>query len=218
MFQNPYYMQWVINENNFNIQNIKAESEYIDVFSSEWKKEINFESDFNYLLISNSPNIDITINTCWENTISKIFWIFYSSAALLTNAKLEVNLKNNNTKTEIYLLSITKENQKISVDGGINMAKWLKKLSWTLLEENLVFWNNVSIKTKPILNISSRDVQASHGARIQRIDADKMFYLSSKGISWPNAENLILDWHIDYVLSHFPSIDKDYIKSKIIQI
>lgn len=212
-------MWWIIPENDFSTQNIKDKSEYIDIFSSKWKKEIiiKSDSDLNYLIVSDSPDLIISINTNWENITSKIFWIFYSSNDVSKKAKVEVNIQNNNSKTEVYLLSITKENQNISVDGSINMAKWVKKVSWTLLEENLVFWNNVSIKTKPILNIYSNDVQASHWARIERIDAEKMFYLSSKWISSSTAENLILDWHIDYVLSHFHSIDQDFLKSKIIQ-
>ena len=207
-------MPW-IQDNNKN-QRINNSNEIVDIFSEELSKEISLDSDLNYLIISNSPDINITINTTSENIKSKIFWIFYSDSTLATRAKIEVNLQNNNTETEIYLLSITRENQSISVDGGINMAKWVKKVSWTLLEENLVFGNNISIKTKPILNIYSNDVKASHGARIEKIDSEKLFYLTSKWITWLWAERLILDWHIDFILSHFHSIDQDAIKSKII--
>jgi len=211
-------MLWIPKENDFSTEIVKNKSEYIDIFSSEWKKEIiiNNDVDFNYLVISDSPDIFISINTNWDKTTSKIFWIFYSSSSP-TKAKVEFNLNNDNSKTEIYLLSITKENQHISVDWSINMARWVKKASGILLEDNLVFWDNVSIKTKPILNIYSNDVQASHWARIEKVDAEKMFYLSSKWISLSVAEKLILDWYIDYVLNHFVSIDQTFLKSKITQ-
>lgn len=205
--------------NDFQTLIIKKESEFIDYFSLEWKKEISIssDSDFNYLVVSESPNIDITISTNWSNIKSKIFWIFYSNDEEHTISKIQVNLQDDETQTDIYLLSITNENQKISIDGSINIPKWVKKVSWTLLEENLVFWNNVSIKTKPVLNIYSSDVQVSHWAKIEKIEWEKMFYLSSKWISWPSAENLILEWHIDYILDHFKSIDKDLLKAKVIK-
>ncbi len=208
-------MPW--NQDKNKIQESTHPNQIVDFFSDKWNKEILLDSDLNYLIISNSPDIDISINTSSENVKSKIFWIFYSDSTLPTRAKIEVNLQNDNTETEIYLLSITREGQSISVDGSINMANWVKKVSWTLLEENLVFWNNVSIKTKPVLNIYSNDVKASHGARIEKIDAEKLFYLTSKWISWSGAETLILDWHIDFVLSHFDSVDQEAIKSKIIR-
>lgn len=204
--------------NDFQSLIIKKESEFIDYFSIEWKKEISISSDseFNYLVVSESPNIDITISTNWSNIKSKIFWIFYSNDEEHTISKIQVNLQDDETQADIYLLSITKENQKISIDGSINIPKWVKKVSWTLSEENLVFWNNVSIKTKPVLNIYSSDVQVSHWAKIEKIEWEKMFYLSSKWISLPKAENLILEWHIDYILDHFKSIDKDLLKAKIL--
>jgi len=210
-------MTWIQNENNFSNIDIQYQTEIVDIFSEEWKKQISLNSDLNYLIISSSPNIDISIHTKKENTKSKIFWIFYSDSKLPTAAKISINLENDNTETEVYFLSIINDNQTISVDGSINMAKWVKKVSWTLLEENLVFGNNISIKTKPILNIYSNDVKASHGARIQRIDADKMFYLTSKWISWPGSEKLILDWYVDHILDQFKSIDKELLKSKIIK-
>lgn len=208
-------MPWIQNNNKNQI--INNSNEIVDIFSEELSKEISLDSDLNYLIISNSPDINITINTTSENIKSKIFWIFYSDSTSPTKAKIEVNLQNNNTETEVYLLSITIEGQSISVDGGINMAKWVKKVSWTLLEENLVFGNNISIKTKPILNIYSNDVKASHGARIEKVDSEKLFYLTSKWITWLWAERLILDWYVDFILSHFHLIDKEAIKSKIIK-
>lgn len=210
-------MNWTINEDNSLNIDIQDPTEIVDLFVDEWKKQVSINSDLNYLIISSSPNIDISIHTKKENTKSKIFWIFYSDSKLPTNAKISINLENDNTETEVYFLSITKENQSISVDGSINIAEWLKKVSWTLLEENLVFGNNISIKTKPILNIYSNDVKASHGARVQRIDPDKMFYLTSKWISWSGSERLILDGYIDHILSQFNSIDQESLKSKIIK-
>lgn len=211
-------MKNVYQTNDFSSLNIKEESEFIDFFSLEWNKHITIlsESDFNYLIVSESPNINIEVSIKWSNIKSRIFWIFYSKEDKIKNTKILVNLQNSDIEVEVYLLSITKENQKISVDGSINISKWVKKVSGTLLEENLVFWNNISIKTKPILNIYSSDVQASHWAKIEKIDTEKMFYLSSKWISWPNAENLILEWHIDEILSHFKTLDKEILKAKII--
>lgn len=213
-------MKTAYQTNDFSSLNIKEESEFIDFFSLEWKKHIiiSSESDFNYLIVSESPNISIEITIKWSNIKSKIFWIFYSGESIedkIKNTKILVNIQNSDIEVEVYLLSIIRENQKISVDGSINISKWVKKVSGTLLEENLVFWNNVSIKTKPILNIYSSDVQASHWAKIEKIDTEKMFYLSSKWISWPDAENLILEWHIGEILSHFKTTDKEILKTKI---
>jgi Fe-S cluster assembly scaffold protein SufB len=40
--------------------------------------------------------------------------------------------------------------------------------------------NNVTIKNAPLLDVHSHEVQASHGATIDRINDAKLFYLMAK--------------------------------------
>jgi Fe-S cluster assembly scaffold protein SufB len=72
-----------------------------------------------------------------------------------------------------------------------------------LLEENIVFGKNVSVKTLPGLSVASHAVQASHGAKIEKINAEKLFYMSSKGLTDRQAQTLVVDGYVNAILSHF---------------
>ncbi len=66
------------------------------------------------------------------------------------------------------------------MDGNIVISPDIVKAAGHLLEENIILGERVQIKTLPMLDVRSNDVSASHGARIEKLDAKKLFYLESK--------------------------------------
>ncbi|MBP7848546.1 SufD family Fe-S cluster assembly protein [Patescibacteria group bacterium] len=48
------------------------------------------------------------------------------------------------------------------------------------MEETILLGEDIQIRTLPMLDVQSSDVKASHGATIQRLDEEKLFYLTSK--------------------------------------
>jgi len=49
-----------------------------------------------------------------------------------------------------------------------------------LLEENVVLGKDISVKSLPALSVASHDVHASHGAKIEKINQEKLFYMQSR--------------------------------------
>lgn len=47
-----------------------------------------------------------------------------------------------------------------------------------------------------MLDVRSSDVSASHGAKIDRLDENKLFYMMSKGIDQKQAQKLIVSGYI----------------------
>jgi Fe-S cluster assembly protein SufD len=60
------------------------------------------------------------------------------------------------------------------------------------LEENILLGDKLKIKTLPMLDVRSNDVKASHGARIEKLDPQRLFYLQSRGLDDTQAKNLII--------------------------
>jgi hypothetical protein len=174
----------------------------------EWKKDIFLESetDLNYLFIWKWNNIDINIKTKWENISLNFYWIFFSDKVESKN-KIKVKILNNDVKINVYLLSIVWDNWNLTVDWWIFVESWLKKCVWSLIEENIVLWKNIKIKTLPILDVKSKDVQMSHWAKIQKIDQNKLFYMWTKWISKLKSKNLILNWYFNNILENFNLIN-----------
>jgi Fe-S cluster assembly protein SufD len=58
--------------------------------------------------------------------------------------------------------------------------------------KNLLLTDQASMKTKPQLEIYADDVKCSHGATVGQLDENAMFYLRSRGISYPEARLLMM--------------------------
>ncbi|MFA5747939.1 MAG: SufD family Fe-S cluster assembly protein [Candidatus Absconditabacterales bacterium] len=174
----------------------------------EGKKDIFLESetDLNYLFIGKGNNIDINIKTKGENISLNFYGIFFSDKVESKN-KIKVKILNNDVKINVYLLSIVGDNGNLTVDGGIFVESGLKKCVGSLIEENIVLGKNIKIKTLPILDVKSKDVQMSHGAKIQKIDQNKLFYMGTKGISKLKSKNLILNGYFNNILENFNLIN-----------
>jgi Fe-S cluster assembly scaffold protein SufB len=90
-------------------------------------------------------------------------------------------------------MSFIQDERKVETDGAITILPNIKKIQSHLLEENIILGKTVLIKAKPILNISSNDVQASHGAKIEKIDAEKLLYMTSRGLTPAQAQTLVVN-------------------------
>jgi len=61
-----------------------------------------------------------------------------------------------------------------------------------LLEQNIVLGKNISLKTLPKLNIASYNVTATHGANIDTLDHQKLFYMMSRGLTQQQSQGLLV--------------------------
>lgn len=104
------------------------------------------------------------------------------------------------------MISFLYDGAKVSIDGSIDVWMHLDQVHGRLIEQNIVLGKNISLKTLPKLNVASYNVTAAHGANIDTLDQQKLFYMMSRGLSQQQSQLLMVDWQIDYVLSHFDQI------------
>ena len=182
--------------------------ELIDVFDIAWKKIIELypHSALTYLIIGLSPDIDIQIVTKWPYCSCKIFWLFASDVTHPVAGSIKVLLQHSQTSAEVELISFLRDGATISIDGALDIGDHLDHVHGRLLEQNIVLWKDISIKTLPKLNIASHNVRASHGANIDMLDQQKLFYMMSRGLTSKQSQTLLVDWYIEYVLSNFSEI------------
>lgn len=186
--------------------------ELIDVFDVPWNKTIYLEShsSFTYLVIGSDTDIHIDIITTWPHCSCRIFWLFVSDEKHSIAGSLKVLLDNSQTSADVEIISFLYDWAKVSIDWTINIWMHLDQVHGHLLEQNIVLGKNISLKTLPKLNVSSHNVTAAHGANIDTLDQQKLFYMMSRGLSQHQAQTLLVDWYIEHVLSHFTNMsDKE---------
>jgi Fe-S cluster assembly protein SufD len=76
-------------------------------------------------------------------------------------------------------------------NGKIFVRHDAQKTDAMQTNKNLLLSNEARVDTKPQLEILADDVKCAHGAAVGQIDQDELFYLSTRGIHYDLARNLL---------------------------
>lgn len=80
--------------------------------------------------------------------------------------------------------------------------------------KNLILSNNAIMNSNPQLEIYADDVKCAHGSTTGSLDKDAIFYLRSRGLSFMNAQKLLME---GFAVELFDVIKNESIKTFIIQ-
>ncbi|MBI2076382.1 MAG: Fe-S cluster assembly protein SufD [Candidatus Aenigmarchaeota archaeon] len=109
-----------------------------------------------------------------------------------------------NTSNNILARGVMKDSSSAVHHGLIRIEKPAFKTASFLESHSLLLGEGASSNPIPSLIIENNDVRATHGASVGQIDEDKMFYLTSRGISREDAERLIVEGFFDPVIRKIP--------------
>ena len=88
--------------------------------------------------------------------------------------------------------------------GMIYVAPGAQKTDGYQANRNLVLSREARADSIPGLEILADDVRCTHGATVGKIDQDQIFYLRSRGISYSDAERLIVEGFFDPIMQRIP--------------
>lgn len=86
-------------------------------------------------------------------------------------------------------------------EGMIYVDPKAEKTDGYQKNENLMLSDDANILAQPGLEIITDDVKCSHGTTITNIDDDQIFYLTSRGIPYKEAEQLVIRGFFDTILN-----------------
>lgn len=168
-----------------------------------YKYDISEDTIIYHFSINSS--CDIKINLVKEN-IS--LYYYYSNINYGNNVfKITVNHKANNTHSELFNHGVNVLDAKLDYDvEGIVM----KKYSGCVCNQDnqIINMGNGKSSILPKLLIDNYDVDSNHSAYIGKFNRDKLFYLMSRGLSFKEANRLLLN---GFLIS-MDSIDLNKIK------
>lgn len=189
--------------------------ELIDIFSARGKKTIILDShsSLTYLIVASSADIDIEIVTTWPECTCRVFGLFLSNADKQVAWSIMVSLKDSSTSAEVDLVSFLYDWAKLMFDGSIDIGPHLHNVHGRLLQQNVVLGKDISVKVLPQLTVASHDVRAVHGAKIDSLDTQKLFYMMSRGLTKQQSQKLLVDGYIEYAFSQFSELTQKDKKS-----
>jgi len=101
---------------------------------------------------------------------------------------------------------VLKDNSESKYVGSIIIEK-NASLTESFLDDNvLVLGNGTRNQSDPTLEIKNNDVKASHGSTTGRVNEEEISYLSSRGLSKTEAENLIVEGFFEKLLNQIEDL------------
>lgn len=97
------------------------------------------------------------------------------------------------TTSELRLGAVLSGAAKAIVRGLVRVEKGAHGCVSRQKEEALLLSGEAEVDAVPMLEIANQDVRCSHAATVGRLDAEKLFYLMSRGLDRAAAEAMLVD-------------------------
>lgn len=105
-----------------------------------------------------------------------------------------------NTTSDLLFKGALKDRSRSVWQGMIYVAPGAQKTDGYQANRNLVLSRKARADSIPGLEIMADDVRCTHGATVGKIDPDQVYYLRSRGISYEDAERLIVEGFFDPIM------------------
>jgi Fe-S cluster assembly protein SufD len=109
-----------------------------------------------------------------------------------------------NTTSDLLFKGALKESSRSVWQGMIYVAAGAQKTDGYQANRNLVLSKKARADSIPGLEILADDVRCTHGATVGKIDSEQVFYLRSRGITYEEAERLIVEGFFDPIMQRIP--------------
>jgi Fe-S cluster assembly protein SufD len=109
-----------------------------------------------------------------------------------------------NTTSDLLFKGALRGKSRSVWQGMIYVAPGAQKTDGYQANRNLVLSPDARTDSIPGLEILADDVRCTHGATVGKIDEDQVFYLRSRGISYSEAERLLVEGFFDPIMQRIP--------------
>lgn len=108
------------------------------------------------------------------------------------------------TTSEITARIILRDAHALSYTGKIQMDHGVTHAEGQQHAGALILSPGAKLHAQPDLQIAHKHVKCSHGVSVTRLHEEPLFYLMSRGLSRAEAEALLVDAHVQEILSQLP--------------
>ena len=128
-----------------------------------------------------------------------------------SNTEIEIRHNTNSTSSDCYFKTVAKGSSKVNFDGTIFVDNHCSKTISNQVSKGLLIGKESKINLIPKLEIYNDDVECTHGAASGQPDKNTLFYLTSRGISKEEAEQIYVE---GFLSEFFETIDNNSMAEK----
>ncbi|AFS47093.1 hypothetical protein HIMB5_00003240 [alpha proteobacterium HIMB5] len=127
--------------------------------------------------------------------------------------KTIVNHNEENCKSYQLIKCVLNDNSKGIYQGKIFVDSKAQKTDGYQLSRALLLNEDTEFNAKPELEIYADDVKCSHGSTSGNIDENSIFYLMSRGLTYKQSKQLLINGYVAEVVEKITDYDiKDFVK------
>ena len=127
--------------------------------------------------------------------------------------KTTVNHNEENCKSYQLIKCVLNDNSKGIYQGKIFVDSKAQKTDGYQLSRALLLNEDTEFNAKPELEIYADDVKCSHGSTSGNIDENSIFYLMSRGLTYKQSKQLLINGYVAEVVEKITDNDiKDFVK------
>lgn len=183
-----------------------------DISTRQTAQALHIEQDATIFFYGSQAQTDITIDVSGEVSADIVCIIYGNNTN--THCTLTIRLCEDKATAKVYILTLAWDHSHNNVEWTIYIAPNTKWCSGHLLQENLLLGKQLTLKSKPQLDVHSHDVSASHGARFESFDANKIFYMTAKWLAPKDAKQLLVEWYVTAALDTIPLSNEQRLEIK----
>lgn len=213
---NKYFMnvvdEFLIKEgasfNHYKVQRESFNAYHIALNSIKLEKHAEYKQYY----LSNGAKIsrnETLVNLDNDDARAEVFSMYRAKKGCLTDITTNVNHNVSNTHSNQYAKAVLEEDSGAVFQGKVYIAKDAVKSEGNQLHKAL-YLGDAELNCKPELEIYADDVKCSHGATSGEVDKEQLFYLTSRGIAKEDAFNMLIEAHLEEIVSLVPNEDIRY--------
>jgi Fe-S cluster assembly protein SufB len=135
---------------------------------------------------------------------AEILSVAFASAGQHQDAGAKVVHCAPHTSSRIVSKSISKNGGRASYRGLVKIEKGAKKSKSNVVCDALILDSRSRSDTYPYIEIEEQDVSVGHEASVSRIGEEQLFYLTSRGLTEPEASTMIVSGFIEPLVKELP--------------
>lgn len=120
-------------------------------------------------------------------------------------------------RSDLLVQGVLCGNTRAQYDGTINVVAGAHGTQATQHNATIMLSETARSFSKPTLEIVANDVQCKHGSAVGQLDEEHLFYVTSRGISAHNAQQLLLSAFFERVTGNLPELEKNYVQDMLLK-
>tara|TARA_Y100000034_G_scaffold134545_1_gene203262 strand:- start:1694 stop:2428 length:735 start_codon:yes stop_codon:yes gene_type:complete len=195
-----------------NNSNIK----YISLNPSIREANLQENSTITWIDLSLENSKSSTITNLEKNSVSNSLNLVFGNDKEFTIDNKVIH-KGNESKSDMFTRIVLTGKSKALHNGLVKINKNAVNCEGYQKSETILLSDNSYAESIPNLEIENNEVKCSHGSTISQIDEDKLFYMTSRGLSEKQAKKTIVEGFFNPILEELDDTLALEIRTKILE-